>query len=87
MTEILGCQNSPTDYSNGELLFTKHKNSHLLLSNYNQFAVMADGKFTVVDEFGNVDVLDEHYRPLPDAKPATTRMLSVMDEMSRFYSK
>ncbi|MBL1277001.1 MAG: DUF3413 domain-containing protein [Ectothiorhodospiraceae bacterium] len=87
MQDVLGCNNDLQDYSSGKHLLTGKPGAYLLLSNYNQFAVMEKDRLTVVDEFGNVDILDNHYRNIPGAKPASTRMLSVMDEMSRFYRK
>ncbi len=87
MNDVLGCNNDLHDYSSGNHLLTGEPGSYLLLSNYNQFAVMEEQRLTVVDEFGNVDILDEHYRNIPDAKLSSSRMLSVMDEMSRFYKK
>lgn len=87
MNDALGCSNKLNDYSNGKHLLTGKPSPYLLLSNYNQFAVMEEERLTVIDEFGNVDVLDNHYRSIPDATLNSARMLSVMDDMSRFYQK
>lgn len=87
MKDVLGCNNKLQDYSNGKHLLTGESEPYLLLSNYNQFAVMENDRLTVVDEFGNVDILDKNYRSIPDAKISNTRMLSVMNDMSRFYQK
>lgn len=87
MKEVLGCENELRDYSNGRHLLTGTPGPYLLLSNYNQFAVMDAERITVVDEFGNVDILDHQYRSIPDAQLPNAQMLSVMNEMSRFYSK
>lgn len=85
MNEILGCDADLQNYSNGKHLLTGKPSPYLLFSNYNQFAVMEKERLTVVDEFGNVDILDNHYRSLPDAKINNARMLAVMNDMSRFY--
>ncbi len=87
MKDILGCNNDLHDYSSGNHLLTGEPGPYLLLSNYNQFAVMEKNRLTIVDEFGHIDILDKYYRNVPDAKLSSTRMLSVMDEMSRFYKK
>lgn len=87
MKEVLGCENDLRDYSNGRHLLTGAPGPYLLLSNYNQFAVMDAERITVVDEFGNVDIVDHQYRSIPDAQLPNAQMLSVMNEMSRFYSK
>lgn len=87
MKEILGCDNDAQDYSSGKHLLNGKSKPYLLLSNYNQFAVMEKNQITVVDEFGNIDILDNRYQVIPDAKTNNARMLSVMNEMSRFYSK
>jgi len=87
MKDILGCNNDLHDYSSGNHLLTGEPGPYLLLSNYNQFAVMEKNRLTIVDEFGHVDILDKYYRNIPDATLSSTRMLSVMDEMSRFYKK
>ncbi|HHI92009.1 MAG TPA: DUF3413 domain-containing protein [Gammaproteobacteria bacterium] len=87
MHDILGCSNKLHDYSSGKHLLNGKPKPYLLLSNYNQFAIMEKDRLTVVDEFGNVDILDNHYRNIPDAELSSTRMLSVMNEMSHFYKK
>ena len=87
MAELLGCDKDLQNYSNGKHLLTGKPSPYLLLSNYNQFAVMEEKRLTVVDEFGNVDILDNRYRSIPDAKINNARMLSVMNDMSRFYQK
>ncbi len=75
------------DYSSGKHLIEGKPGPYLLLSSYNQFAVMEPQRITVVDEFGGVDILDERYRPIPDAALPTGLMHSVMEEMSRFYAR
>jgi len=87
MTELLGCKNKPQDYSSGKHLIEGQPGPYLILSNYNQFAIMEEKRITVVDEFGNVDILDNQYRNIPDAELSSGLMLSVMNEMSRFYAK
>ena len=87
MNEVLGCDDNLQNYSNGKHLLTGKPSPYLLLSNYNQFAVMEEKRLTVVDEFGNVDILDNRYRSIPDAEINNARMLSVMNDMSRFYQK
>lgn len=87
MYDVLGCDNDLHDYSSGKHLLTGKPGPYLLLSNYNQFAVMEENRLTVIDEFGNVDILDNRYRSIPDATLNNARMLSVMAEMSRFYRK
>lgn len=87
MQEVLGCNNDLRTFSSGKNLLNGKPEPYLLLSNYNQFAVMEENRLTVVDEFGNVDILDNRYRAIPDAKLSSKRMLSVMDEMSRFFKK
>ncbi|NOX76855.1 MAG: sulfatase-like hydrolase/transferase, partial [Gammaproteobacteria bacterium] len=86
MRDLLGCDNPPQDYSSGKHLLDGQPGPYLLMSNYNQFAVMEAQRITVVDEFGNVDVMDQRYRPIPDAQLPNALMLSVMQEMGRFYS-
>jgi hypothetical protein len=85
--ELLGCSNPPRDYTSGKLLTDTTPEPYLILSNYNQFAVMEEQRITVVDEFGNVDTLDNHYRPLPEAVLPGKLMISVMNEMGRFYAR
>ncbi len=87
LREVLGCRNDMRDYSSGKHLLEGEPGPYLLLSSYSQFAVMEPQRITVVDEFGGVDILDEHYRPIPDATLPADLMHSVMEEMSRFYAR
>jgi membrane-anchored protein YejM (alkaline phosphatase superfamily) len=87
MHDVLGCNNDAQDYSSGKHLIDGKPSHYLLLSNYNQFAVMENQRITVVDEFGNVDILNNDYRSIPGARLPGDLMRSVMDEMSRFYSR
>ncbi len=85
MQELLGCRNDIRDYSSGKHLVDGEPAPYLLLSSYGQFAVMEKNRITVVDEVGNVDVLGDDYRPIPDARLSPGLMRSVMEEMGRFY--
>ncbi len=87
MHDILGCSNEMQEYSSGKHLFEDEPEPYLLLSSYGQFAVMEPDRITVVDEFGNVDILGQDYREIPGAALPTERMRSVMEEMSRFYAR
>ncbi len=87
MQEVLGCRNPMRDYSSGKHLIEGKPGRYLLMSSYNRFAVMEPQRITVVDEFGNVDILGSDYRELPDASLPADLMREVMEEMSRFYAR
>lgn len=84
LRDALGCVNPAHDYSSGMRLTQVNDQRLLVLSSYEQFAVVEPDRTTIVDDLGSMDVVDEHYRPSTD-KLAPPRLAQVMEEMARFY--
>lgn len=84
--DALGCTNPTHDYSSGLRLSEVDEQRLLVLSSYEQFAVMEPTRTAIVDDLGSMDVVDERYRPSGD-KLAPLRMTQAMDEMARFYKR
>lgn len=84
MRDVLGCTNNSRDYSSGRHLTEVDEQRLLVASSYNQFAVLEPQRTAIVDTFGVMEVVDEHYRPSTD-KIAPQRMAQAVEEMARFY--
>jgi len=84
MRDVFNCSNDPADYSVGRNLFEPGGRDVLLLANYIDYAIVQPGRINAVYPYG-VEVLDDRYRPIPDAKPDRSVMLEALRLRSRFY--
>ena len=86
LQDALGCTNPARDYSSGMHLTQVDAERLLVLSSYEQFAVVEPDRTAIVDDLGSMEVVDEHYRP-STGKLAPQRIAQAMDEMGRFYKR
>lgn len=84
--DALGCTNPTHDYSSGMRLTEVDEQRLLILSSYEQFALAEPTRTAIIDGFGSMEVVDEHYRPSSE-KLAPPRLAQAMDEMARFYKR
>lgn len=84
--DALGCTNPTHDYSSGRRLSEVDEQRLLILSSYEQFALVEPTRTAIVDDLGSMEVVDERYRPSSD-KLAPPRVAQAMDEMARFYKR
>ena len=86
MQDIFGCTNPYQDYSNGKHLLDTSGVPYLIMSNYSHVAIVENNKTFVVNAFGQVDIYDRQYNPLPQEQLPPRLMLKVMKDMSQFYT-
>ena len=84
--DALGCTNPAHDYSSGLRLTEVDEQRLMILSSYEQFALVEPARTAIVDDLGSMDVVDERYRPSTD-KLAPPRLAQAMEEMARFYKR
>ncbi len=84
--DVLGCTNPAQDYSSGRRLTDIDEQRLLILSSYEQFALLEPTRTAIVDDLGSMNMVDERYHPSTD-KLAPSRLAQAMDEMARFYKR
>lgn len=87
MQQMLGCTNNLEKYSNGRYLFDTTFRPYVLASSWDTFGVIEPDKITVSLRAGDLDILDNSYRPLVGAKiqPEITR--SAMEGIGKFFAR
>ena len=87
---LLGVQNSPHDYSNGQNLFAKDFNRDYIFSaNWNNNAILTTKIISVFSNlpnkiFGNEIRDTQTYKKLPHTKPKSKFILDTMNENKKF---
>jgi membrane-anchored protein YejM (alkaline phosphatase superfamily) len=87
MHQMLGCTNDPKTYSNGRYLFDTTSRPYVLASSWDTFGVIEPDRITVSLNAGELDILDNSYRPIMGAKvrPEITR--SAMQGIGKFFGR
>ena len=85
MQSVLGCSNSPSDYSSGRNLFSGKDWDWLLAGSYYNYAVLEPDQITVTYPNGSFEVRDWNYKIAPDPQVRGDVLESVIKENSRFY--
>jgi membrane-anchored protein YejM (alkaline phosphatase superfamily) len=86
MRHALGCSTDFKAYSAGGDLFKAGERDELLLSNFNDFAIVEPTRITSVSQHGTVEVVDPMYREM-GVEPDPATMLAAMKLQSRFYKR
>jgi membrane-anchored protein YejM (alkaline phosphatase superfamily) len=87
MDEILGCENSPADYSSGVNLFDGQDWDWLLAGSYYNYAVLEPAQITITYPNGRFEVRDWNYQISTDPVISGDLLQSVARENARFYRK
>lgn len=85
LTELLHCQNAPSDYSVGKTLLNNKERPYLILGSYIGFGIMEKQRITNVFSSGNFYVNQLNGEELPDAKLNIPVMRQAFQDMHRFY--
>ena len=85
MQDVMGCSNSPSDYSSGRNLFSGKDWDWLLAGSYYNYAVLEPDQITVTYPNGSFEVRDWDYKIAPDPQVRGDVLESVIKENSRFY--
>jgi len=84
LTELLGCTNSPSDYSSGSSLFTSAPWDWLVVTSNREFAVVEPDRVTVVFAAG-YEIRERDYRLARTQMPSRDATRAAMRELTRFY--
>lgn len=87
MHGLLGCTNAPSQYSNGRYLFDSAPRAYLMASSWDTMSVIEPDRTTVSLPAGEVDILDERYRPVSGAVIRPQIVQSAMEEAGRFFAR
>ena len=88
MQEMLRCQNTVEDYSNGRSLFDNSERSFVLSKNWNNSAIIGNDLTRVFTPYGT-EVYDSKTYQKRDTAPGldSAQQLKVLESVSRFYQK
>ncbi|TKB52759.1 DUF3413 domain-containing protein [Ferrimonas aestuarii] len=87
LTQVLGCTNSPEQYSFGDTLSAPSHSDYLVMANRRYFAIRTDNSITVIGRGGDYRVYDHHDNRIRKAKLNAPAMLSLMKENRRMFIK
>jgi hypothetical protein len=85
LTQMLGCQNPPNDYSVGHLLSNPVLRPYLIISSYIDFGIVEPDRITTIYPDGNFDISNLEGKPLIGAHLRLKVMRSVFKDLRRFY--
>ncbi|TKB48450.1 DUF3413 domain-containing protein [Ferrimonas sediminicola] len=86
LTNLLGCTNSPAEYSVGDTLYAPSTLEFLVTGNRRYVAIMSKGTTTVIDNHGDYRVYDRDNRRIRNAKLDAPTLLQVMAENRRLFA-
>lgn len=87
LADVLGCTNDPQDYSNGRHLLDTEGAPFVMVSSWSRYGIVERDRISVFHAFGDVDVVDPDYRPIPNASPDQEVVLRSLVGQSRFFSR
>lgn len=87
MHHMLGCTNNPATYSNGRYLFDTSRRPYVMSSSWDTFSIIEPDRITVSLSTGEVDILDNLYRPIKDAKIRPEIVRSTLEGSGRFFAR
>lgn len=86
LTEVFGCENPISDYSNGRNLFDTSERKWLFLGGgVSSQAIVEPDRITMIYPTGDYDILDPKDRILENASLRPDIFKTVIKEMSKFY--
>jgi membrane-anchored protein YejM (alkaline phosphatase superfamily) len=87
MRDLLACGADPLKFSNGRNLLDTSPRPYILISSWDTFSTNETDRITVVQKSGEMDILDQSYKPLNGAKVRPEISKSAMEGMGRFYAR
>ncbi|MDD2581653.1 MAG: DUF3413 domain-containing protein, partial [Desulfuromonadaceae bacterium] len=87
MKDMFSCETDPARFSNGRDLLDSSPRPYVLISSWETFSTNEPDRITVVQQSGEMDILDAAYKPLPGAKLRPEISKSAMEGMGRFYAR
>lgn len=86
LTNVLGCQNPPKDYSVGKLLSDPTVPTYMIVGSYIDFGVVEKNRITTIFPTGTYQITNLHGQLLPDAQLDLPIMRQVFKDLRRFYN-
>jgi membrane-anchored protein YejM (alkaline phosphatase superfamily) len=87
MTDLLGCENPPSDYCSGQSLFSDHEWDWLVVGSYHDTAIMQPDQVTINYVGGYFEVRDNSYRVIEKPRLDKDVIMQAMNESRRFLKK
>lgn len=87
MKEMLACDTDPAKFSNGRYLLDTSPRPYVLISSWDTFSTNEPDRISVVQKSGEIDILDQFYKPITGAKVRPDISKSAMEGMGRFYAR
>ena len=84
MKDILGCKNPFSEYANGRNLKDASPRKYILMSGWEQYAIVEKDQIIVSHDIGGLFFYDLNYRRLEKGIMSPDVSLSVVKELSRF---
>ena len=84
MKDLLGCKNPFSDYANGRDLRDSSPRKYIIMSGWEQYAIIEKNQIIVSHDLGGLFFYDLNYRRLKKGILSPSVSLSVAKELSRF---
>lgn len=85
LTDLLGCQNPMTDYSDGRHLFEANGRDWLVVGGYFNYAIREIDRITMAYSSGNYEIFDLNHHIIKGARLNYRIVGQAMTQSSRFY--
>lgn len=85
LQEVLGCQNSSSDYSSGDNILKHSGHQWMVHGTYGDFAIRLKDHFVKVELSGNYERLDLNYNRIKNVEIDPELYQKALLEMRRFY--
>lgn len=86
LTRVLGCTNSISDYSIGNVLPVNQSTlPFLIVNSYIDFGIIQPNRITTIYSSGNYDITDNHAVITPGAKPDMAVLSQAFKLMKKYY--
>lgn len=86
MTRLLGCKNTPADYSIGTSLLDKKLRPYFIITSYVNFGVMEGERITTIFPSGNYQIEQLNGASMLTANLNVTTMQQAFYDLRRFYN-
>jgi membrane-anchored protein YejM (alkaline phosphatase superfamily) len=86
MKDVFACKTDTSKFSNGRSLLDVSPRPFVLISSWDTFSTNEPDRISVVQKSGEIDILDQFYKPIPMAKMRLEISKSAMEGMGRFYA-
>ena len=87
LSNVLGCKNTPTDYSIGNPLPYSKIPPYLLIDSYTNFGIIEQDKITTIFPGGDYTITDKQQRLLSSVPLNIVTLKKAFSDMQRYYQK